>query len=278
MTRNLALGLGAAGVVVVTVAAVLLLGGDPPAPPPPIPGKTTEAPRGPPPGTEPAVTELPPSTNTSTGTSTSTATSERPPTGTGAALLAQVREIVARGERAADDAGERAAAGDLAKVLADLAARGDAAVDDARALLEPSAPPGVQEVGARVLGSIGTQRALEALSAFACTRGPVPPRLQALRGLKASSLPFARGALLDVALDANADPETRAYALDLMRDVVGAEEALYQLATKTTELPEVRAAALDALLTLEPARGREALKEVGGDPELAPYLEGLRDR
>lgn len=271
--RTIAGLVGAAAVALITVAAVVLLGGDPPVAgldvppvvaPPPDPTTTPSPPRVvvEPPRVEPVPTAAP-ATETASGD----------------ALVAQVAAIVARGERARDAAQEGLAAGDLARVLADLAARGESATDDARRLVDPSCASGVQEVGARVLAQLGTTGALETLADLA-RRGAAPAsaRLQALRRLRASEFPFARGALIDVARDRSTDAEVRAYALDLMRDLPGAESILDGVARDADDEARVRAVALDALLTLEPARGREALAAVGGEEALKPLLEALRDR
>jgi hypothetical protein len=203
---------------------------------------------------------------------------ERRPTGGGQALVTQVGEIVRQGERAQDEQEEARAASALDAVIADTLARGEEALPDVLRLADPALPPGVQEVGVRLLGRLGTTPALEALAAIARGQAAVPVKLLALRGLRGSSLPFARGALVDVAQDLKADLEVRAYALDLMRDLEGAESILYDVALDASDDPMVRRTALDALLDLSPARGREARAEVERDPKMAEVLGDLRDR
>lgn len=268
---------GAAAVALIVIAAVVLLGGDPPpradvAPPPE--RSTTATPPARPPEGPPRVVVDPPRVEASEPSAPVQAATQ-----TGDALVAQVSAIVARGERARDGVEETAAARELGRVLADLAARGDAATADARRLVEPTCPSGVQEVGARVLAQLGTPGALEALADLSRRDdAPAAARLQALRRLRVAEFPFARGALIDVAKDRQTDAEVRAYALDLMRDLVGAESILDDVARDGADEPRVRAVALDALLTLEPARGREALAAVGGEEGMRPFLEALRGR
>lgn len=284
MQRKTAVIAGVGGVVVTTTLAALLLGGDP------APETLAPSVAGPPPGAGPAPVppleppqvspDVPSAPPTDAAPSPGPAPAAPPaaPTSSGAALVEQVRAIVRRGEAAGDAAAEQAAARDLSRVLADLAARGEAALPDARLLTAPGEPAGVQEVGVRVLAGIGSAPALEALADLARGQAPGPARLQALRALRASPLAFARGALLDVALDRGADLEVRSYALDLMRDLVGAEATLHDVAADAQEPPALRAVALDALLALEPARGRAALAELEGDEALRPWLEALRSR
>lgn len=280
MSRRAAVAIGVLGVILVTGLIALVLGREPALDPVSPPPSVADAPpTAPPPATEPVSVTPSPSPTRSPITGPEAAPPPvATPTATGVALVEQVREVVRRGEGAADAAAEQAAARDLSRVLADLEARGEAALPDARLLIARDAPPGVQEVGARVLARIGTVPALEALAELARGGAAGPARLQALRALRASTLPFARGALLDVALDRGADVEVRAYALDLMRDVAGAESTLHDIAADREEAPQVRAVALDALLALDPARGRAVLAEVGADEALRPYLEALRQR
>lgn len=280
MTRRAAAILaGAAAVTLVTVLGALLLAGDPPAPPPAtMPSSPSTSPPSSPPSTTTPAAPLRPPESPVEPAAPGPPDRARAPTARGAALVAQVRAIVARGEGAVDDPAEQAAAADLAQVLADLEGRGEAALEDARALLDAAAPPGVQEVGARTLARIGSQAALEALTDLARGGAAEAVRLQALRALRASPLPFARGALVDVARDARAGVEVRSYALDLMRDLDGAEGILLDVATDAADDPRVRAAALDALLALDPARGREALRGLEGAPAVRAALEALQGR
>jgi hypothetical protein len=196
-----------------------------------------------------------------------------------AEFLRRVREIVRRGETAANEDAEMQAGRDLMSVLQETQSMGDAAMGRAEVCLQPDEAAGVQEVGARILGAMRSAEAVEQLGRL--LRTPLAPevQLQLLRALGRSDLPFARGTILEVAQDPAVDAGVRGYALHLLRTVEGAEAILAGMARDPDEEPGVRAAALEALFDRgDLARAREVLSEVSDDEALAPFLRDLQQR
>lgn len=282
MTRGGAIAAAAGAVVAVVAAGLLLLGGGegPPARPPetssgvPASGQpATERP-----GTErasgPKLSPPPRAGDPGRATEAPPATSEAAPTGP--ALAAEVARIVREGEGAKTEADERRAALALEQLLEGVGARGEAALGDVAPLVEPAAPPGVQEVGVRLLVRVGGADALRRLAALAgAPRSATPARLLALRaldGAPASGRTLARSTIVSV-LRARGDAEVRAFAASVLADDAGVEDDLAAVVGDRSDELAVRAAAHEALAALDPTRARRALDAVKDDPALAEWLK-----
>ncbi len=275
MTRAGAIGAAAAAVVAVVAAGLLLLGGGdgPPVRPP-----VTSAPVGP--ATEPPVSgpklAPPPRPGDPVRPATGTPAAGTEAAAAGPALAAQVARIVRDGEGAKTEADERAAAQALERLLEEVGARGEAGLGDVASLVEPSAPPGVQEVGVRLLARVGGADALRRLAALAAApRSATPARLLALRALDtapASGRTLARSTIVSV-LRARGDAEVRAFAASLLADDAGVEDDLAAVVGDRSDELAVRAAAHEALAVLDPTRARRALDAVKDDPALAEWLK-----
>lgn len=275
MTRAGAIGAAAVAVVAVVAAGLLLLGGDGTG----ATGTDRTPATSSPPATEPLVTEAgprltPPPRPGDPARPVAAASTET--AATGPALAAQVARIVRDGEGAKTEADERAAAQALERLLEEVGKRGEPAVGDVSSLVEPAAPPGVQEVGVRLLVRIGGADALRRVAALAgAPRSATPARLLALRaldGAPASARTLARSTIVS-ALRARGDAEVRAFAASLLSDEAGAEDDLAAVVADRSDELAVRAAAHEALAALDPTRARRTLDAVKDDPALAEWLK-----
>jgi hypothetical protein len=196
-------------------------------------------------------------------------------------LVARARELIARGQGARDEAAEAALGDALEALLRDALAAGEPAARETAALwLAPAEPPGVQELGARLLGRAGSAPARERLVALARERGrAVEVRLHALRGLEGAPELGASGALVDLANDRRDDPGLRAFAAHLLGGAPGGAAFLEDLALDRQDDPQVRGAALEGLFAgPDLARARSVLAQVQDEPALVDVVAALRAR
>ncbi len=272
--RAIGAGLAAAAALAAVIAA--LLGGEPSAPspsvPPPPPPQTA------PPRPAPDAGPPPPLAPPSPAAPADEAPADEAPVEelAGEALRARVRAIVAQGEGAADGAAELAAAKALQEVLEGVAGRGDQGVAEALALLAPGEAPGVQEVGARLLGRIGGRRAIERLGDLGLDASAPPSvRLLALRALARLDGAYAQGVVADVVHTAG-DLGVRAFAMDQVEP--SAASALEDVARDEADDPQARFYALQVLYRVDRRRAERVHKAVAGDPALGQLLGELETR
>ncbi len=189
----------------------------------------------------------------------------------GEALRARVREIVARGEGAADGRAEQAAAADLVALLEAVSARGDAAREEARALLAPGERPGVHEVGVRLLGKLGGPAALERLADVTLDAAFAPEvRLLALRTLSQLDGAFAQGVIGDVVQATGQDLGLRGFAMEQLAPA--SASALEDVARDAADDPRARLYALQQLYRLDRPRAEAVHRDLVGDPAVGPHL------
>ncbi len=280
MSRAGAIGAAAAAVVAVVAAGLLLLGGGDAPTTRPGPGPSTATSDPPSERSAPKLTPPPrpgdPARPTAEAPSTDPRSATTESAATGPALAAQVARIVRDGEGAKTEAAERQAAQALERLLEEVGARGEAGLGDVASLVEPTAPPGVQEVGVRLLARVGGADALRRLAALAAApRSATPARLLALRGLDtapASGRTLARSTIVSV-LRARGEAEVRAFAASLLADDAGAEDDLAAVVGDRSDELAVRAAAHEALAALDPTRARRTLDAVKDDPALTEWLK-----
>lgn len=176
-------------------------------------------------------------------------------------------------ERAAASDDKAAANAELDLALDELAASDGLA--NARALLDPQQPAGVQEVGVRLLAELdGEQAALEQTRAVSDPKLAAQARLLLVYALEGREDDAARGALWTLAENREDDNELRAFALSVVAGP-DATARLLKLVQAADDDPLVRAHAFLALGDLDAEAAAAEREALTADPAAAKALEGL---